>query len=345
MKDSKRVTTRLPDYWPQIVACSLLVAGLFLVPILVQGFLLQFLTSVFLWVAIASAWNLMAGGGYISLATGAWYGLGAYSTAVLMNEFNASFFLAAVISCSWITAFSILVSIPLLRLRSHYFIMGSFIVAEVIRLLMKQVRIFGLEGGAPVQLPVAFPGEPEPFNRFFYYVGLVFAVSVLVLFATLSRKRIGFALRAIGQDEAIAEMSGIPTTRYKLTAFGLSSAVIALAGSISGYWIGYLEIDTFFSLLVSIKAIVTVVLGGLGTILGPVFGVTIIQYIEQILGPELAQLSQVIYGAIILVVIVLLPRGLVSALRIAFARVIHLAKRDPDSPANKGSQGITSSTE
>lgn len=291
------------------VSLVLILAAL---PFVVDKYWLSLMIGIFLWIGIASAWNFMAGAGYVSLAVGAWYGLGAYSTAVLMNRFNAGFYVAAVISAIWIGLFAVLMSMPLLRLRSHYFIMGSFIIAEVLRLLMKQVRVLGLSGGLPVQLPVAYPGDPDAYTNYFYFVALLFSVLTLIVLWTVRGRRIGFALRAIGQDESMAEMLGVATTRYKLTAFGLSSSIIALAGSITGYWVGYLEVDTFFSLVVSIKAIVTVVLGGIGTLLGPVLGVTIIQYIEQRLGPELADISQIVYGLIVAVVIVALPRGLIS---------------------------------
>lgn len=307
-------------------------ALLVVLPVIASNYFLSLLIGIFVWAGIASAWNFMAGAGYISLAVGAWYGLGAYSTSVLMNRFGANFYVAAGVSMVWIGLFAVLVSVPLLRLRSHYFIMGSFVVAEVIRLLMKQVRILGLQGGTPVQMPVAYPGEPDAFTRYFYYLGLAFLALVLLLVWYVRSRRMGYALRAIGQDESMAEMMGVATTRYKLTAFGISSALMGLAGAIAGYWIGYLEVDTFFSLLVSIKAVVTVVLGGIGTLFGPVLGVAIIQYIEQRLGPGLAEVSQIIYGLIVVLMIVALPRGTISALGALFTKVRGTGPQHVDRP-------------
>jgi branched-chain amino acid transport system permease protein len=104
------------------------------------------------------------------------------------------------------------------------------------------------------------------------------------------------------------------TARYKLIAFGISSALLALAGGLSAYWAGFVQQGTVFTPLITVKVIVIAILGGSGTLAGPVIGVLFIQYLEQIVGPTLADLNQIIYGLIVMAVAVLLPRGVVPSL-------------------------------
>jgi branched-chain amino acid transport system permease protein len=317
--------------------CVAAVAALaLLVPVLSDS-TLAFLTGVFVWAAMAGAWGLVAGAGYVSLATAGWYGLGAYSTAVLINHFHVAFFPAAIISGVWIALLAALVGAPLFRLRTHYFIMGSFIIAELVRMLMQRATFFGLDGGAPVQLPPAVSGDPRRFNVYFYLVALGFVTVALAVLFLVRRSRMGFGLRAIAQDESTAALLGVPTVRYKLLAFALSSGIIAVAGGINAYLVGYLQQTTAFSLLITVKVLVMSVAGGLGSILGPLAGAGLVQYIEQIVGPDLAALSQVVYGVIVMLIVVLLPTGLVPGIRAQAARALARLRRSSDGRPDDGS--------
>lgn len=302
-------------------------------PFVIPDVWIAFLTGLFLWSAMGIAWSLAAGAGYVSLATAGWYGLGAYSTAVLMNRFELGFPISVVISAVWIAVLAFIVGIPLLRLRSHYFIMGTFIVAEVVQLLMKQARILGLEGGTPVQLPILDRGSPEAFNRYFYFASFGFAILVFAVIATVRRTRMGIALRAIGQDETAAETAGVATVRYKLLVFALSSAVIAAAGGIYAYWVGYIQQETAFSLVVTVKVLIISIIGGITSLVGPVAGAFVVQYIEQVLGPDLADLNQLVYGLIVVAIVLLLPQGLVPGVRSAARRLVaRLSRRASKQP-------------
>lgn len=268
-----------------------------------------FLTGTFIWIAMAWTWGIMAVAGYISLAAAAWFGLGAYSTAVLMDQFGLGFFSSLVISAIWVAVFSVIAAIPLFRLRSHYFIMGTLIIAEVIYLVMNQIRIFGIQGASLMHFPTVRAADPAEFNQFFYHLTLVFLLAVLAIVLAIRHSRIGLALRAIGQDESTAEALGVSTAMYKLLAFGISSAIFAAAGAIFGYWIGFVQQATVFTLTITVKTIVISVLGGTQTLVGPILSALLIQYLEQVLGPSLAEMNRIIYGIIVMVVVVLLPLG------------------------------------
>jgi branched-chain amino acid transport system permease protein len=289
------------------VACGAILIAL---SFLVSDSWLLFLTGVLIWVALAWTWGIMAIAGYISLAPAAWYGLGAYSTAVMMNYFGLGFYAGLAISAVWVSIFSVFLAIPLFRLRSHYFIMGTFVITEVIFLVMNQVRILGIDGASLVHFPRVDASNPTAFNRYFFILAVGYLACVWLTITAIRHSRIGLALRAIGQNETTAEALGVATARYKLLAFGISSALFAIGGGLTGYWVGFVQQATVFALIITVKMIVIAVLGGIQTLIGAFFSAFLIQYLEQVLGPNLAELNQIIYGVIVIGVIVLVPKGL-----------------------------------
>jgi branched-chain amino acid transport system permease protein len=302
-----------------LIAIVVLAPLLIAVPNFLSDAWIVFLTGVFIWVAMAWAWDLLATAGYISLAAAGWYGLGAYSTVVLMGHFGFSFYAAVLMGALFTAIFSVIVAVPLFRLRSHYFIMGTLIIAEVIFLVMNEVRMFGIQGASLVHFPPVVMEDPSFYNRYFYLLSLGFLAISLFVVVAVRRSRMGLALRAIGQDEVTAETMGVATARYKLLAFGISSAILAMAGGLSGYWVGSIQQGTVFTLMITVKLLVIVIMGGSGTLVGPLVGLILIQYVEQVMGPTLAALNPIIYGLIVMVVAVLLPRGIVPS-AIAFVK-------------------------
>lgn len=301
---------------------AVLAAVILMLPMFIADVWINFLTGLFIWVAMAWAWNLLAVAGYISLGVAAAYGLGAYSTAVLMKHFELPFLPSLLISGVWVAAASVVVAVPLFRLRSHYFIMGTFIIAEIVYLLMDQARVFGIQGASLFHFPPPSFPSPSDYTRYFYFVAACFLIIVFAVILVVKTSRLGLALNSIGQDESTAESLGVPTALYKLIAFGLSSLIFALAGGIAAYWAGVIQQGTVFTLLITVKVIVISILGGLGTFAGPILGAFVVQFLEQILGPTLADLNQVVYGFIVMLVVVLLPAGLVPGLRRMIADLV-----------------------
>jgi branched-chain amino acid transport system permease protein len=296
------------------IACGVAVVVLLaLAPSVLSDVYVSFLTGAAIWIGMVWAWDLLATAGYISLAVAGWYGLGAYSTVILMSTFGFPFLPAVAISAVIVGVLSVLIAVPLFRLRGHYFIMGTLIIAEVIYLVMNEFRLFGVQGASLMHFPTV-TGDPSFYNYYFYWLAAGLLAFTFLVVVAVRRSRIGLALRAMGQDETTAETMGVMTARYKLIAFGISSALLALAGGLSAYWAGFVQQGTVFTPLITVKVIVIAILGGSGTLAGPVIGVLFIQYLEQIVGPTLADLNQIIYGLIVMAVAVLLPRGVVPSL-------------------------------
>jgi branched-chain amino acid transport system permease protein len=274
---------------------------------------LNFATGVALWAAMASAWSLVASAGYVSLATPGWYGLGAYTTAVLMNRFSLPFGIALIGAAVLCTVVATVVAVPLLRLRTHYFIMGSFIIAQVIFLLVNSATFLGLDGANPIQLPLPV-SDPSSIAPFFYAVAIVFYAIVMLLLWLSRRGRLGYALRAIAQDETSAELLGVPTTRYKIAAFSVSGGVTGVAGGIAAVWSGYLVPTTFFSVAVTLKALIMPIVGGINVLFGPTFGAFVFQFLDHTIGVEFDKYTQLVFGAVVMLVALALPRGVLPSL-------------------------------
>lgn len=284
---------------------------------------MNFMFEVLIWTVIAASWNVLAGIGYISLATSAWYGLGGYVTAVLMVHFGINFYVAALTSAALILVFAIGTAVPMLRIRSHYFIMGTFFLAVVIGEAVGQIQGLGINGQAGMYLPVPPGGATLDRYRYLLLVAGVLLVVTAVLVATTRSGRLRYAVRAIGEDEDAAMMLGVPNVGLKLLLYGVTAALIGLAGVLQAYSTGFISPSSSFDLSVTVDAVIIGVLGGIGSLSGAVLGAFVVEYVSYSLGPSLADVADVIYGVIVLAVVIALPRGLVpsfgSVLRRTFA--------------------------
>jgi branched-chain amino acid transport system permease protein len=168
-------------------------------------------------------------------------------------------------------------------------------------------RVMGVEffGGAH---GLTFP--PPPGAVFFYYLMLFFAFLTIGLTAFLERRKFGLGLRAIRQAELAAELSGVPTLALKLRAYILSSTLIGCIGGGEAYWLTYIITDDVFNVMRTIQMVIMTLLGGMGTLFGPVIGATFITLVSEYLGAKFVYDYLIILGATIIIVILLLPRGI-----------------------------------
>ena len=192
------------------------------------------LASVFMFVTLAQGWNLIGGfAGYPSFGNVVFFGLGGYTTAVLMAKAGAGFWITVPAAAAVGLGFAVLMGIPILRLKGHYFAIATLGVAEGMREVV--INLDGLTGGnkgitvpaVGTEATTSYPG-----NTGFYFYFLTLAVATVFMVWMVSRSRFGYALRAISQDEDAAAAAGINTTRAKIAAFALSGMVTALAGAI-----------------------------------------------------------------------------------------------------------------
>jgi branched-chain amino acid transport system permease protein len=278
--------------------------------------------GVFMFVALAQGWNLIGGfAGYPSFGNVVFFGLGGYTTAILMAKADAAFWLALPAAAAVGVLFAVLMGIPILRLRGHYFAIATLGVAEGMREVV--VNVDGLTGGnsgitvpaVGAQAVTSYPG-----NTGFYFYFLVLALAAIAVVWVVSRSRFGYGLRAIAQDEEAAAAAGINTTRTKIAAFALSGLITAMAGAIYAFQQVTIYPPRMFDVDITVLMVVMAVIGGSGTVIGPVIGAVALQFLSEWLRTHYTDLHTFIFGAIIVLAVVLLPMGAVSFARDSWAR-------------------------
>jgi branched-chain amino acid transport system permease protein len=306
---------RLHNSWPA-VAIAAAVLALLAVQAGLAGGTQRVLTSVFMFVALAQAWNLIGGfTGYASFGQVAFVGIGAYTAAVLMSVYHVSFWPALVVAILVGTAFAVVVGLPLLRLRGHYFAIATLGVAQGMQEVVNNLGITG--GGAAITIPAFGSDAPTRFpgNSAFYVYFLLLAAITLAVCLVVSRSRLGYAMRAVHQDEDAAGALGVNTTWIKVFAFALSAAICAAAGAFEGFQLISFYPDTVFSADITVLMVIMVVIGGSGSIVGPLVGAVGLELLDRFLLANVPGYSLLILGAAIVAVVVFFPQGVVPFFR------------------------------
>jgi branched-chain amino acid transport system permease protein len=273
-----------------------------------SSYWLRLAATVAMYVTLASAWNIVGGfTGYPSFATAAFFGLGAYAGAIAQLKgmpMVASWLLAALLGA----AFAYALGLALLRLRGHYFAVGSLVVAEVLREIVTAGGDF-TGGGMGLNLPL-LGGTPRAQGTIFLAAFALLAAATVACAALVVRSRFGAGLACIEQNEAAASMLGVHTTRWKALALALSAAPTAATGAIYANWINYIDPGDVFNVLLSVKPIVMALLGGVGTVLGPVVGAVGLVVLEEAVTRSLLDLTGVVFGLAVVVLVLFLPHGI-----------------------------------
>ncbi len=257
--------------------------------------------------ALAQAWNLLAGyGGLVSLASAAFVGLGEYATAWITIHSGIPLLPAMAISALVGGGFAALMSVPMFRFRGLYFTIGTLVLGEA--LLQFMINFNGLGGNAGLTLTNNVPSDGQ-----LYQLTLLLTVLATITLVVVHRLRLGSALLSIRDNEDVAREVGVPTFRVKLWAFVLSGALMGLVGGLQADKLGHIDPSGAFSLQWTIDIVNATIIGGLGTVLGPIVGALFI--VE--FGIQLAnypELHVALTGALLIIVIRFAPRGLWGSL-------------------------------
>jgi len=270
--------------------------------------LVQFGINTLLLAVLAQGWNIIGGyAGYASFGNSVFYGLGSYGVAIAMVQWELPFAAGLVFGVVLAVIFAVLLGIPVLRLRGHYFAIATLALAQVMTAIISNIELAGQNIG--LVLP------PLNNDLLFYELSLGLLVLATLTIAWLTRSRFGFGLIAIRENEEGAAVMGVNTTLYKVAAFALSGVFSALAGGIHTYWITFLDPESAFDISLNVKMIIMAVFGGAGTILGPVVGAFSLSAISELLSSEITSVAGLFFGAVIVAAMVLMPRGLSDLLR------------------------------
>jgi branched-chain amino acid transport system permease protein len=299
---------RLPARRIPLVVGGLVVAALALAPAGLSPFLVQFLINLFMLAALAESWNIIGGfTGYASFGNVAFFGIGAYTTGVLLTVAAWPFALALPAGGLLAMAFAGLIGMPILRLKGHYFAIATLGVAETMREIVYNLKITG--GGTGLTMPIT--KSPLPF----FYLMLAILVAATLVNWWLSTSRFGYGLIAIREDEDAAMAMGINTALYKTAAFALSGAFAGLVGGVFAYWITFIDPDGVFRVIVTIQMIIMAVFGGMGTVVGPLLGAFVLASVSELLSTQLVSLAELFNGFIVILVVLFMPKGLAEVIR------------------------------
>lgn len=303
-----------------IVAAALVVACLLPLSLDPQGYWIRVLTFTFLFAAMAQAWNIVGGlANQTSLGHAAFFGIGAYTSTVLLMKFGISPWIGmfAAAGLGGLAAFAI--AIPTMRLQGHYFALATLAFGEVLRVIANVwTSVTGGSSGISVPFsPPSFANYSFKLLRPHAYIALAALVIVTIIFEVIRRSAMGYRLRAIKENVSAAEVIGIDTTRVKLQAAIISGMLMAMLGTLYAQVAVFFDPDTVFSAAsISIRVALIAILGGIGTAVGPIIGALFIIPLEELMNDwfsaSVAGLSQLILGLILIVVILWRPRGFVT---------------------------------
>ena len=308
---------------------ALLLVGLLVLPFLVKNYRVFQFNLVLVYAIAILGLNILTGfNGQISLGHGAFYAFGAYTAAILMDKLGVPYWAtlpAAFVVCF---CFGFLVGFPALRLAGHYLALATFALALAVPQLLKYKGIEGMTGGVQglvlnkPEPPFSFRFLDQPFSadRWLYFFSLAVAGLMFLLAWNLLRGRVGRALIAVRDHPIAATAMGINLPVFKSMTFGVSAGITGLAGALGAIVVAFVSPDSF-TVNLSIFLLVGVVVGGLASIPGAIFGGIFIQFVPNIADELSKSAPAAIYGLLLIGLMYLLPTGVMGGLYKAWARL------------------------
>jgi len=309
-----------PLFRAKNVFVIVLISTLFLFPLLQLftgniNYWLHMLLYTFMYIAMASSWNMIGGyAGYVSLGHNAFFAIGGYFSASLLAYAGISPFLTAPLAGLVVMAFGFLVGLISLRTSGPAFIISTIAMVLLIKISFDNWNFIGGADGMSlplIQLHIKWVKIP------FYYGMLLIAMGAVYISFRIRHSKFGLGLRAISQDETKAEVAGVPTSLYKILAFAISGLFVGMAGGLWGYYLTYLRPTIFLNIIVAAKLVLMSVLGGKGTVTGPVVGTIIFIAINECFRTYLGftELNIVATGLLMVLVLLFFPQGIVGTLK------------------------------
>ena len=293
------------------LALLILIACVASLPLFGGAYALRIGTIACMYAIFALSWNIVGGfAGYPSFATAAFFGFGAYATAILLNK-GVPLSVAVIGSLVMCFLLAAALGTVLLRLRGHYFAIASLSLVEVFRELVNNATDL-TGGGMGLNIPLASGSGILADATFFFYAmwGLLLITAAVVMIVSASK--LGFGLNCIRQNETASNMVGLNSTLYKSVAFGLSACFVGAAGGIYAAWVHYIDPSDVFDILYSVKPIVMALMGGLGSPLGVVCGAFVYLGLEEVVWRNYIQIHSGVLGVLIIMLLLFLPHGLIS---------------------------------
>lgn len=302
---------------------SLFLLAVLLLPFLVKNYRVFQFTLVLIYAIAILGLNILTGfNGQISLGHGAFYAFGAYTAAILMDRYGAPYWVTLPVAGVLCFGFGFLVGFPALRLAGHYLALATLALAQAVPQLLKYKHFEGVTGGvqgivlnkpeAPFEMRLF--DAPLNADRWLYFFSLAVAAIMFLLAWNLLRGRVGRALVAVRDHPIAATAMGINLPMFKSLAFGISAAYTGVAGALGAIVVAFVSPDSF-TVQLSIILLVGLVVGGLTSIPGAIFGAIFIQFVPNIADQMSKSAPAAIYGILLIVLMYLMPTGVMGFLR------------------------------
>jgi branched-chain amino acid transport system permease protein len=272
---------------------------------------------IMLYGVMGIGWNILGGyGGQVSFGNASFFGVGAYTSAILLTKLAVSPWIGLVAGCGASVVLALVVGYPCFRLKGHYFAIATIAVGEILLLLFMCWEFVGAAVG------IYLPMLPESFGHFefhtsklpYYYIMLAIFVFGIMVSHAVERSRMGYYLRALKDDPDGARSLGINIQKYKLYAFCTAAIVTSMCGTFYSQYVLYIDPTSTFSLMISIHVCIISLIGGLGRLMGPVVGAFVFIPLTELtrvyLGSEGQGIDLMLYSTLMIVLAILRPQGL-----------------------------------
>ena len=300
----------------QFVVVSLI---LIIVPALIQKpFTMNVLILCTIWSILGMGWNVIGGyAGQISNGHALFFGISAYVGAMTLKYWNMSPWISMWLGVLICMGIAFIIGTPLLRLRDHYFAISTMALVECTRIIFLNWDFIGGATGISFFNRKLHEWYSWQFTdkHPFYYISLAFMLICIVLTKVIESSKFGYYCRAIKANQDSAESTGINTAQYKRFAYMISAGIVAIGGSLYAQYLQYIDPQVLMPLSNSMLIVLVCVMGGVGTIWGPVLGAFLMMHINEYARSFFVQfsgLNLVVYGILVIVVVLFLPKGLVS---------------------------------
>jgi branched-chain amino acid transport system permease protein len=304
---------RLPKGTGYVLAAAVMVC-LILLPCVASSYILSFMLITMMFILMASSWNIFCGfTGYVSLGHGLFFGAGGYAFALAMVKgqwpYYWSIALAAVVAA--VLAFLMALLLLTVRIKIAYFALITLGFNEIFQTLCANSAALGESSGFTI------PPIPHLYVPYYLFLGAAF----LLVFGTflLDRSPYGLALKAIFQDEEVADTMGVNTTRLKVIFFTVSGIFPGITGAVMAWFWSYIDPYMGFNLVLSFQLATMAILGGRGTVFGPVIAAAFMSFLIEILSTNLPHFHNIIFGILVTIIIILSPTGMTALIQ----RLLH----------------------
>ena len=313
----------------QLLGVVALIAAAAALPFFVSDYRTFQFTQALVYAIVLMGLNILTGyNGQISLGHGAFYAVGAYTAAILMDRFGVPYWATIPMGGAVCLVFGFLFGLPALRLHGHYLALATFALAVAMPQILKYKLIEGWTGGVQgivILKPDPPAGLPISQDKWLYFLTLAIAVVLFVLAWNLIHSRVGRALMAIRDQPIAAEAMGVNTAFYKSMAFGVSALYTGIAGALSAIIVQFVAPDSFAGVL-SINFLIGVVVGGLASITGALWGALFIQFVPNFADQISKAAPWAIYGVFMIAFAYLMPTGVAGFLRMIWNRLLRRSR-------------------